>query len=163
MIRWSFFKPKNMSYEIQYRLLTDTEKELFYKDFINFLSVHGIPGDEWERIKKEDKHQMMLMFAQFSDLVIHKSLMNIKYAYKIEEETLVLTQFNETSFDIISIPLNGITKPEEVEMYLKHYNGDVNEVQLPYPEKGREKYIFQLTGLDGYHPCDELFWSCIKK
>lgn len=152
-----------MSYEIQYRLLTDTEKELFYKDFINFLSVHGIPGDEWERIKKEDKHQMMLMFAQFSDLVIHKSLMNIKYAYKIEEETLVFIQFNESSFDIISLPFNGIIKAEDIEEYLEQYSGEVSEAQLPYPEKGREKYVFQLTSLDGYHPCDELFWNSIKK
>lgn len=152
-----------MSYEIQYRLLTDTEKELFYKDFINFLAVHGIPGEEWERIKKEDKHQMMLMFAQFSDLVIHKSLLNIKYAFRIEEETLVLTQFNESTFDVVSIPFKGELNTEDVESFVKAFKGEFTPIQLPYPEKGREKYIFQLTGLDGYHPCADTYWTSLNK
>lgn len=151
-----------MSYEIQYRLLTDTEKELFYKDFINFLSVHGISGEEWDRIKKEDKQQMMLMFAQFSDLVIHKSLLNIKYAYKIEEETIVLTQFNETSFEVISIPFNGDVNPDNLEAFITQANYKGSPIQLAYPEKGREKYIFQLTGLDGYSPCDNGCWTILQ-
>lgn len=150
-----------MSYEIQYRLLTDTEKELFYKDFINFLAVHGISGEEWERIKKDDKHQMMLMFAQFSDLVIHKSLLNIKYAYKLDEETIVLTKFGDSSFNILSIPNNNEFKVEDAEAFLKANAKLEGIIELPYPEKGREKYIFQLTGLDGYIPCDNKLWDFI--
>ncbi len=148
-----------MSYEIQYRLLTDTEKELFYKDFINFLAVHGISGEEWERIKKDDKHQMMLMFAQFSDLVIHKSLLNIKYAYKLDEETIVLTKFGDSSFNILSIPNNNEFTVEDAEAFLKASAKLESIIELPYPEKGREKYIFQLTGLDGYIPCDNKLWD----
>lgn len=151
-----------MSYEIQYRLLTDAEKELFYKDFINFLSVHGISGDEWDRIRKEDKHQMMLMFAQFSDLVIHKSLLNIKYAYKIHEDTLTITQFSGSTFDIISIVLEREIKESEIVDYIKHTTIEETPIQLSYPEKGREKYIFQLTSIDGYQPCGEAIWQTLK-
>lgn len=152
-----------MAYEIQYRLLTDTEKELFYKDFINFLAVHGISGEEWTRIKKEDKHQTMLMFAQFSDLVLHKSLTNIMFAYKLEEESVVMTHFDKTTFNIISIPCAENLKLEEVGHFIKHYSGQVDVLELPYPEKGREKYIFQLTGLDGYQPCNDAYWKLLDK
>ena len=156
-----FLNKIKMAYEIQYRLLTDTEKELFYKDFINFLAVHGIPGEEWERIKKEDKHRMMLMFAQFSDLVIHKSLTNIKYAYKMEEHTVVLMKFDETSFDIISVNHKGDFTIENMEEELKALAEKPESMRLSYPEKGREKYIFQLTSLDGYQPCDKTYWESL--
>ncbi len=151
-----------MAYEIQYRLLTDTEKELFYKDFINFLAVHGIPGEEWERIKKEDKHQMMLMFAQFSDLVIHKSLSNIKFAYKIEEDSVIFTCFNDTSFEICSIAHHGNLEADTLQNFVNTHSETVEILSLPYPEKGREKYIYQLTGLDGYSPCGDTLWLALQ-
>lgn len=146
-----------MAYDIQYRLLNEDEKELFYKDFINFLSVHGIPGDEWKRIKEEDKPQMMLLFAQFSDLVIHKSLLNISYVYKFENDSCVLLKLNEKAFEIVSI-LNE-NNISNIEKLLRSSKGEA--LTLNYPEKGREKYIYQLTSLDGYHPCDASFWNMV--
>jgi len=148
-----------MTYDIQYRLLNEEEKELFYKDFINFLAVHGIPGEEWERIKKEDKPQMMLMFAQFSDLVIHKSLMNIQFAYKLDENSCTLLKLDGESFEIASV-LNE-KKSTHVLDILKAAEKS-QPLKMNYPEKGREKYIYQLTSLDGYQPCDGTYWDLIN-
>lgn len=146
-----------MAYDIQYRLLNEEEKEIFYKDFINFLSVHGIPGEEWERIKKEDKHQMMLMFAQFSDLVIHKSLLNITYVYKRDDNSCVIMKLNEKDFEIASVD----NPAGETEIEKIFSNSSSVPLKMPYPEKGREKYIYQLTSIDGYSPCNNQFWELL--
>ncbi|MGB0427994.1 MAG: DUF6495 family protein [Flavobacteriales bacterium] len=139
-----------MSYSIQYRLLTEEEKPLFYQDFIHFLSVHGISGEHWDEMKVSDPKKVMLLFAQFSDLVIHKSLVNIKQAYLKEDKSMSLMMFKENHVDIYTFFNNEISLEELLEQHIDF--SEHQAIACPYPKGKREQFIFQKTSFESYVP-----------
>lgn len=154
-------------YQIQYRLLNEEEKEYFYKDFINFLSVHGIDGEEWNRIKKEDKKQATLYFAQFSDLILDRSLQNIKYLLKVEEQSVQYISTEKSEMEIYSLALENTISledktQEEIVNVFKENNFTVSQTTVPYLKIGREQTLFSFLNKNGFEPCNKDILKLIK-
>lgn len=144
-------------YQIQYRLLTDEEKELFYQDFIYFLSVHGIEGEVWEKMKKEDPKQATLLFAQFSDLILHKSLENIENIWRVKENTLEFISLNKEEMTVFLFSFTDQVVPQnitekEVEILLQTAKYNCIDMTNAYSSLGREKSIFNMMYESKYQP-----------
>jgi len=64
---------------MKYRRLNIEELAELETAFIRFLAVQGIPGDDWEKIKRENSDRMNEMIDLFSDTVFHETLTKINY------------------------------------------------------------------------------------
>lgn len=62
----------------KYRRLTIEELEQLKESFIRFLAAQSITADDWEKIQLEDKERQEALIDQFSDVVIEKTLHNVK-------------------------------------------------------------------------------------
>lgn len=62
-----------------YRTLTLTELQELQKEFVEFLVVNGIPAEDWERIKKEDKSAAEEAIDLFSDVVFDSIMRKTKF------------------------------------------------------------------------------------
>jgi hypothetical protein len=154
-IAFSIISKKNMKYEIQYRLLNEEEKKIFYKDFITFLSVQGIDGKLWKETKEKEPKKALLLFAQFSDLVIHRSLENVIFLMKVRANETEIIFADEEWIHILSVPEN--TKDIDHLKLLVDNNPLVQKTKVVYPSMGREKWIFMLVEQQGYTPKKEDF------
>ena len=84
----------------KYRRLNIEELEALETEFVRFLAAQSITADDWIKIKKEDKKRENELLDTFSDVVIEKSIYNVKYleqrtekrmlCYKVEEKEILL-------------------------------------------------------------------------
>lgn len=63
----------------KYRLLTLDELESMEKEFVDFLVLNGIPGDDWVKLKDTDPDRAEGICEAFSDVVFTKILKNCRY------------------------------------------------------------------------------------
>lgn len=63
----------------KYRTLELTELEELKKEFIDFLVLNGIPADDWERIKKDNKPSAEATIDLFSDVVFESIMRKAKF------------------------------------------------------------------------------------
>ena len=63
----------------KYRKLTHEELESMEKEFIDFLVLNGITGDDWEKLKKEQPENAEGICEAFSDVVFTKILKQCRY------------------------------------------------------------------------------------
>jgi len=63
----------------KYRALTIEELESMEKEFVDFLVLNGIPGDDWIKIKNTDPEKAEGICEAFSDVVFTKILKQCRY------------------------------------------------------------------------------------
>lgn len=63
----------------KYRSLTNEELESMEKEFVNFLILNGITGDDWETLKKDNPDGANGICEAFSDVVFTKILKQCRY------------------------------------------------------------------------------------
>ncbi len=73
----------------KYRELSIEELESMEKEFIDFLALNGIPGDDWIKLKKDDPQRADSLCTTFSDVVFTKILTKCKYIEQYTERHMV--------------------------------------------------------------------------
>lgn len=63
----------------KYRSLTLEELKSMEKEFVDFLVLNGIPGDDWVKLKSSDPDKAEGICEAFSDVVFTKILKNCRY------------------------------------------------------------------------------------
>lgn len=63
----------------KYRTLTFEELESMEKEFVDFLVLNGITGDDWEKLKVEKPENAEGICESFSDVVFTKILKQCRY------------------------------------------------------------------------------------
>lgn len=63
----------------KFRSLTQEELESMEKEFIDFLVLNGITGDDWEKLKVENPDNTLGICEAFSDVVFTKILKECRY------------------------------------------------------------------------------------
>jgi len=63
----------------KFRSLTHEELESMEKEFIDFLVLNGITGEDWEKLKKENPENAEGICESFSDVVFTKILKQCRY------------------------------------------------------------------------------------
>ena len=72
----------------KYRILTLEELDLLKKDFIEFLVVNGITGEDWEEIKLINPENRDKVVELFSEVVFTKILLQTNFLELKTEVTL---------------------------------------------------------------------------
>lgn len=63
----------------KYRLLSHEELKEFTSEFIDYLSVNGITGDDWASIKEEKPKEAIKIMDLFSDVIFEAVMRKIEY------------------------------------------------------------------------------------
>lgn len=63
----------------KFRRLSNPELEELKDEFIKFLAANTITGDDWSKMKQENKEQAEGLIDAFSDIVMQKVLEKIEY------------------------------------------------------------------------------------
>ena len=135
---------------MKYRLLSFEELEALTPEFVNFLSAHGIAGEDWAAIKAKDAARTAEFLELFSDMVLEKALQNIQFLeFRLPSE-LKLFQCGAEEIDLI-----GISVSEQSFDFLKNNLSDLaktpsDQIKILRTSKKysqpRESEIFAMLG-----------------
>jgi hypothetical protein len=104
----------------KYRTLTHEELESMQKEFIDFLVLNGITGDDWEKLKQSNPNNAEGILESFSDVVFTKILKNCRYIESHSPKHLVaiFCDNEEMHLQGLEAPLESsinFTNPEDFE------------------------------------------------
>jgi len=134
----------------KYRSLTTEELQGLEKEFVNYLVVNGIPGDDWVKMKEQNLAKAEKIIDLFSDVVFEGILRKVKFlefrgktilkCFQCLEKKMVLVVMeaeknSQADFtDPIFIAKASTSPPEDLHIYTtdKVYSDN------------REKEIFEL-------------------
>ena len=129
----------------KYRLLTKEELITFEKEFINYLVVNGITGEDWAVLKKDDPEKAEDITDLFSDVVFEKIMRNAQfltyrspkklYAFQCLADELVLVGVDATIESTVNFVKTIPTDFSEVKVF----------TQTKKYLKPRELEIFEMT------------------
>ena len=96
----------------KYRLLTKEELLQFEKEFIAYLVVNGITGDEWRQLKTQNPDKAEQITNLFSDVIFEKILRTTKYLTFISHKELFCFQCLDKELILIGI---RVTKDSKID------------------------------------------------
>ncbi|MDO4229652.1 MAG: DUF6495 family protein [Capnocytophaga sp.] len=113
---------------MKYTRLTKEQLEALHHDFARFLASQQINAEEWNSIKKEKPHLAEEEIDIFSDLVWEKSLENVHFLEKIDNQSVHCFHFEQDKAQMISILISDIsvdlTTPEGFLWLEKNIHSD---------------------------------------
>lgn len=133
----------------KYRPLTIEELKPLEKEFVDFLVLNGIAGDDWLKMKDLDPEAASEMTALFSDVVWEGILRNIKYLdFKSSEsikcfqclpEKIIMVSLDSESLDLTSADFELIKSGEKADQ------AQVYTASKAY-SKAREEELYEMLG-----------------
>ncbi|NMM49999.1 DUF6495 family protein [Marinigracilibium pacificum] len=87
----------------KYRKLTKTELENLKDEFIEFLSVQTITGEEWKTIKEEEPEKADEIIAWFSEVMYEQWMRRVNFAVKVDPKSITAFRFTASNMVLISI------------------------------------------------------------
>ena len=95
----------------KYRSLTLDELQSMEKEFVDFLVLNGIPGDDWVKLKNSDPERAAGICEAFSDVVFTKILKNCRYIERHAPKQVV-----SIFCDSHKMFLMGLDAPEDMNI-----------------------------------------------
>ncbi len=114
----------------KYRILTLEELDLLKKDFIEFLVVNGITGEDWEEIKLINPENRDKVVELFSEVVFTKILLQTNFLELKTDKVASAIQCNKEN--MVMITLESAKEHSEIYSTDKTY------------QKSREEEIYAL-------------------
>lgn len=187
-ITWSTTKAESFTYKhpfpdsicvrgdfsamMKYRLLTNEELQSLEKEFIHFLATNAITADDWVRLKAEQPQQAFGMVETFSDMVLEKALMNIKYIEHRSTNELKLFYFQQDKVSLAAIVVDetlgiNLTEPDSLQALTAKLQGADQELVRAYTTdkpyyKQREVELYEMIEA-GCLIVDEKLYNLIRK
>lgn len=87
----------------KYRRLNKEELELLEESFVRFLAAQSIAGEDWKKIQEADRERHDELIDQFSDVVIEKTLHNVKILEHRSAKRVLFFQFLENEANLFGI------------------------------------------------------------
>jgi hypothetical protein len=104
----------------KYRTLTNEELGSMEKEFIDFLVLNGITGEDWEKLKRTNPSKTDGICDAFSDVVFTKILKNCRYIESHNSKHLVAIFCDNEEMHLLGLeaPADSkidFTNPEDFE------------------------------------------------
>jgi len=88
---------------VKYRRLSIEELEQLEDSFIRFLAAQSIAGEDWKKIQETDKTRHGELLDQFSDVVIEKTLHNVKFLEHRTPRRILFFEFFDDNAKLFGI------------------------------------------------------------
>ena len=135
---------------MRFRRLTLEELEQLKDEFIQFLAANTITGEDWATLKEEESEKAEKLIDIFSDIVMEKSLSNVRFLEKREPKNLLLFHAKTKEIDLIGLSIDSdqydFTNPEDLKELMENpssVNLQMFRSSKPYT-KTREEEVFEL-------------------
>jgi|SRR5690554_865030 len=129
--------------------LKDLEKE-----FVEFLVLNGIPADEWERLKKEDKTKVEQVIDHFSDVIWEGALRKTEMVEHRRTGKLTICKVTEGELLTLLVKTSDksvdFTKQEDIENVLSNIDQHEISIQKDKIEIEKTQQLFELLQLGFY-------------
>lgn len=115
---------------VKYRKLSIEELESLKEDFVNFLVLNGIIGEDWQKMKDNDPDGAIKMTELFSDVVWESILRKINYldfispnsikCFHCQKDKIVLVGVDSTVTDMSTESFSKLPSnqyPDDVTVY----------------------------------------------
>jgi len=112
----------------KYRLLTLDELKSMEKEFVDFLVLNGIPGDDWVKLKNTDPDRAEGICDAFSDVVFTKILKKCRYIEKHAPKQIVSIFCDENKMHLL-----GLDAPDDVHIDFTNAN-DFEKIKKDPPK-----------------------------
>ena len=94
----------------KYRRLDPEELKELETNFVRFLAVNGIPGEDWEKIKTSDPARVDELIDQFSDLIFEQTLGELEYLEFKTPNDIKTFKFLDEKVHMLGIFVEGNTE-----------------------------------------------------
>lgn len=135
----------------KYRLLSHEELQEFEKEFIEYLVVNGITGEDWAKIKDEQPKEAIRIMDLFSDVIFEAVMRKIEYLEIRTPHEVQTFQCTSTKLIMVGMKIDptaniDFTVPEDLEKAMQSPPGDIEVYTASRSYKmEREKELFALT------------------
>ena len=126
------------------------ELEELKDEFIHFLAANTITAEDWKSLKEEENEKAEQLIDIFSDLVMEKSLSNVRFLEKREAQNVLLFHAKTDEIDLIGLSIQNsdydLTNPDHLAELTKDASkAEVNIFKSSKPySKQREDEVFEL-------------------
>jgi hypothetical protein len=137
----------------KYRRLTTEELESLKDSFIRFLAAQSITGEDWVRIKKNEVDRANDLIDKYSDIVIEKTIHNVKILEQRTNRRIVFYEFLADSARLIGVEFE-VDIPLDLSgefywsQFVEVFNNEEYSAKILSGEKkyllGRSKEIFDV-------------------
>lgn len=90
-----------------YKKLEKDELQALEKEFINFLIVNGITGEDWEKLKQKDAKKADSIIDEFSSVVYESSLRKARFLLIVDDKVVRCFQCGEDKITLVSLTYIG--------------------------------------------------------
>jgi hypothetical protein len=148
-------------------MLTDEELQLLEEDLKHFLIVHGVHGDEWEKMNQEHPEEARKLVGLFSDTVLQKVYEKLRFIEHRTQASCMVFRLKEDGIEMISINAKGdvldLSTPEGIHEALVNHSSDLTffKNEKAY-SKEREEEIHEMLA-QGCVNSSEAFWMQLQK
>ncbi len=135
----------------KYRLLSHEELQEFEKEFIDYLVVNGITGEDWGKIKEDNPKEAIKIMDLFSDVIFEAVMRKIDFLEIRTPNEVQTFQCNEKKLTMVGMKIDpnteiDFTKPEDLEIAMSNPPGDIEVYTAARDYKlERELELFAMT------------------
>ena len=90
-----------------YSRLSPPELEQLQDDFVKFLVLNGITGDDWKKLKEKNAQEALEMIDQFSQVVYEASLRKAQFLLMVDKHVVRSFQCLEEKIILASMTHEG--------------------------------------------------------
>lgn len=94
---------------MKYRRLTIEELEELQPEFTTFLATHGIPAEDWVKMKGENPERCERLIEMFSDIVFDKILAGVEFLEHREAKIIRIFKFEKSKVIMNGLKIDGDT------------------------------------------------------
>ncbi len=157
---------------MKYHRLSNEDFQELRDEFVRFLATHSITASDWEKIKANDADQTGVLLDEFSDLVIHRALTNIKSIRLVSAKEMYVFRFDEKEASVVHLELgkdtpHDLTNPETISSVAE---GTLKlEALDPELETGKKQLAgdreveMYLLMRQGAQPCELEFFEAFRQ
>lgn len=148
-------------------MLSEEELELLEDDLKQFLIVHGIHGEEWEKMNEEHPHEAVEMVGLFSDTVLQKVYEKLRFIEHRSSDSCMVFHLKEDGIAMLSINVKDeqvdLSTPESIHDALVNAPDHLTffKSEKAY-SKEREVEIHEMLE-QGCVNSSEAFWMMLNK
>jgi hypothetical protein len=134
---------------VKYRRLTDKELNELEQEFKQFLIANGVHNEEWVKLNEDRADEALNLVDMFSDLVLEKSLEQIKYVIHSAPWDMKVFWFQKNKAKLVALKSNSeainFTKDTWLSKIPEHYSAiEFFTSEKDFNEKERSKEIYSL-------------------
>ena len=150
----------------KYRSLTKEELESMEKEFIDFLVLNGITGDDWEKLKKSNPENAEGICESFSDVVFTKILKACRYIENHSPKHLIAIFCDEKEMHMqaLEAPKEStldFTNQEDFEILKTAPPAGIQRIQSKKKyEREREMEIWEMLN-NGFFIADQKLYMTL--